>query len=37
LADPLVGKPSADDIARVKALCANAIGKARRIADVHAL
>jgi hypothetical protein len=37
LADPLVGKPSADDIARVKALCANAIGKARRIADGHAL
>ena len=36
LADPLVGKPSADDIARVKALCAKAIGKARRIMDAHA-
>ena len=35
LADPLVGKPSADDIARVRALCAKAIGKARRIADAH--
>jgi hypothetical protein len=35
LADPLVGKPSADDIARVRALCAEAIAKARRIADAH--
>jgi hypothetical protein len=35
LADPLVGTPSADDIVRVKALCAEAIGKARRIADAH--
>ena len=35
LADPLVGTPSADDIARVRALCAKAIGKARRIADAH--
>jgi hypothetical protein len=35
LADPLVGKPSADDIARVRALCAKAIGKARRIVDAH--
>lgn len=36
LADPLVGKPSADDVARVRALCAKAINKARRIADAHA-
>jgi hypothetical protein len=35
LADPLVGKPSADDIARVRALCAKAIVKARRIVDAH--
>ena len=35
LADPLVGKPSADDVARVRTLCAKAIGKARRIADAH--
>ena len=35
LADPLVSEPSADDTARVRALCAKAIGKARRIADAH--
>jgi hypothetical protein len=35
LADPLVGKPSADDIARARAQCAKAIGKARRIVDAH--
>jgi hypothetical protein len=35
LADALVGTPSADDIARVRALCAKAIGKAKRIADAH--
>lgn len=35
LADPLVGKPSGDDVARVRALCAKAISKARRIADAH--
>lgn len=36
LADSLVGKPSADDVARVRVLCAKAIGKARRIADALA-
>ena len=35
LADPLVSEPSADDTARVRVLCAKAIGKARRIADAH--
>jgi hypothetical protein len=35
LADPLVGTPSADTVARVRALCAKAIDKARRIADAH--
>jgi hypothetical protein len=35
LADPLVGTPSADDIARVRALCAKAIDKAKRIADAR--
>jgi len=36
LADPLVGTPSADTVARVRALCAKAFDKARRIADAHA-
>jgi hypothetical protein len=35
LADPLVGTPSAHDIARVRAICAKAIGEARRIADTY--
>jgi hypothetical protein len=35
LVDALVGTPSADDIARVRALCAKAIGQAKRIVDAH--
>jgi len=36
LADPLVGTPSPDDIARVRALCKKAVGEAKRIADAQA-
>jgi hypothetical protein len=37
LADPLVGAPSAETIARVRALCAKAIDQAKRIADAHVM
>jgi hypothetical protein len=36
LVDSLAGTPSADDVARVKALCAKAISTAKTIADTHA-
>jgi len=36
LADPLVGEPSSEDIARVHALCGTAIDRAKRILDLHA-
>jgi hypothetical protein len=36
LADPLVGEHSVQDVARVRALCRKAIGRAKRIADAHA-
>jgi Phosphotransferase enzyme family len=36
LADPLVGNPSPEDVARVRALCRNAMDRARRIADAYA-
>jgi hypothetical protein len=36
LADPLVGNPSPEEVARVRARCAKAIGRARRILDAHA-
>jgi hypothetical protein len=36
MVDALIGTPSADDVARVRTLCANAIGEAKRIADTHA-
>jgi hypothetical protein len=36
LADALVGTPSAEDIARVRALCKKAVDEAKRIADAHA-
>ncbi len=36
LVDSLVGKPSAQDVARVRALCGKAIDRAKRIADAHA-
>ena len=35
LVDSLVGTPSAEDIARVRTLCAKAIRNAKRIADAH--
>jgi hypothetical protein len=36
LADALLGTPSVDDIARVRALCRKAVDQAKRIADAHA-
>jgi hypothetical protein len=36
LADPLVGTPSPEDVARVRAICGKAIDQAKRIADAHA-
>jgi hypothetical protein len=36
LVDSLAGTPSADDVARVKALCAKVVGMAKMIADAHA-
>lgn len=36
LADPLVGNPSPEDIARVRARCRKAIDRTKRILDVHA-
>jgi hypothetical protein len=36
LVDPLVGKPSAEDVARVRAVCRKAIERAKRIADTYA-
>jgi hypothetical protein len=36
MVDALVGSPSTDDVARVRTLCAKAIGEAKRIADTHA-
>jgi hypothetical protein len=36
LADPLVGEHSAQDVARVRALCRKAIDRAKRIADANA-
>jgi hypothetical protein len=36
LVDPLVGEHSAEDVARVRALCSKAIDRAKRIVDTHA-
>ena len=35
LADPLVGTPSLEDVARVRAICGKAMDQAKRIADAH--
>jgi hypothetical protein len=35
MVDALVGTPSADDVARVRALCTKAVGQAKRIVDTH--